>query len=203
MWSSSRSGQTEEYASSNYAEFSVNPTVMMTDYILEDYFQKNDYKAIVEETSIKEILNQHNWSYSNSYKASRLLLEQRIIEYPTLKYFIDIHRDSLKKEKTTITIDDKKYAKILFVVGLEHKNYEKNLKLANILNERLKRINPCLSRGIYKKSNFLIHKKQTELIKSPVCILFIIHLNKTYSIHTPTPSAPGPVWVPMLMERGS
>ena len=30
------SHQTEEYAPSNYAEFSVNPTVMMVDYILED-----------------------------------------------------------------------------------------------------------------------------------------------------------------------
>ena len=146
------SHQTEEYASSNYAEFSVNPTVMMTDYILEDYFQKNDYKAIVEETSIKEILNQHNWSYSNSYKASRLLLEQRIIEYPTLKYFIDIHRDSLKKEKTTITIDDKKYAKILFIVGLENNNYIENLNFTEKINNKLQENYPGLTKGIYKKS---------------------------------------------------
>ena len=53
-----------------------------------------------------------------------LLLEKRILEYPSLNYFIDIHRDSLTKDKTTVVIDDKEYAKVLFIVGLENKNYK-------------------------------------------------------------------------------
>lgn len=146
------SHQTEEYASSNYAEFSVNPTVMMNDYILEDYFQKNGYKAIVEESSIKEILSQNNWNYVNSYKASRLLLEESIIKYPSLKYFIDIHRDSLKREKTTITINDKKYAKILFIVGLENNKYLDNLSFTEKIHNKLEENYPGLSKGIYQKS---------------------------------------------------
>ncbi len=146
------SHQTEEYAPSNYAEFSVNPTVMMVDYILEDYFQKKGHKAIVEENSIKEILNQNNWNYSNSYKASRVLLEESIIRYPTLKYFIDIHRDSLKKEKTTATINEKKYAKILFIVGLENGNYLENLSFTEKINNKLAETYPGLTKGIYKKS---------------------------------------------------
>lgn len=145
------SHQTEEYAPSNYAEFSVNPTVMMNDYILEDYFQKNGYKAIVEENSIKEILNKNKWNYSNSYKASRILLEQSIINYPTLKYFIDIHRDSLKKDKTTIVIDEKSYAKILFIVGLENNNYQENLNFTEKINNKLEEYYPGLTKGIYKK----------------------------------------------------
>ena len=48
-------------------------------YILEDIFQKNGYKSIVEEASIKDILNKNNWKYYNSYKASRILLENSII----------------------------------------------------------------------------------------------------------------------------
>ena len=124
----------------------------MNDYILEDIFNKNGYKTIVEEESIKNILNNNNWNYSYSYKASRTLLEKRILEYPTLKYFIDIHRDSLSREKTTINIDGKDYAKVIFLIGLENENYEKNLEFTEKINNKLNEYYPNLSKGIYKKS---------------------------------------------------
>lgn len=143
--------QTEEYQSSTYAEFSINPTVVMNDYILEDIFNKNNLKTIVEERKIKDILNENNWRYSNSYKASRLLLEDAIIKYPTLEYFIDVHRDSLKKDKTSITIDNKDYAKVLFLIGLENKNYQENLALTEKINQKINEYYPGLSKGIYKK----------------------------------------------------
>ena len=144
--------QSEEYKPSTYAEFSINPTVIMNNYILEDIFNKNGYKTIVEENSISDILNNNNWNYSNSYKASRILLEKSIITYPTLKYFIDIHRDSLSRDKTTITIDDKEYAKVLFIVGLENNNYQSNLEFTEKINNKLNELYPNLSKGIYKKS---------------------------------------------------
>ena len=145
------SHQSEEYKPSTYAEFSINPTVIMNDYILEDIFNKNGYKTIVEETSIKDILNNNNWNYSYSYKASRTLLEKRIVEYPTLKYFIDIHRDSLDRSKTTVNIDGKDYAKVIFLIGLENPNYEKNLEFTEKINNKMNEYYPNLSKGIYKK----------------------------------------------------
>ena len=145
------SHQTEEYSPSTYAEFSVNPTVIMNNYILEDIFNKNGYKTVVEESSIKEILNNNNWNYVYSYKASRLLLEDSIIKYPTLKYFIDIHRDSLKKDKTTTTINNKDYAKIIFLIGLENPNYQENLEFTEKINNKINELYPGLSKGIYKK----------------------------------------------------
>ena len=145
------SRQTEEYKASTYAEFSVNPTVIMNDYILEDIFNKNGYKTIVEERSIKEILNNNNWNYTYSYKASRQLLEQSIIEYPSLKYFIDIHRDSLSHDKTTINIEGKDYAKVIFLIGLENENYNYNLEFTEKINNKMNELYPNLSKGIYKK----------------------------------------------------
>lgn len=145
------SHQTEEYKASNYAEFSVNPTVIMNNYILEDIFNKNGLKTVVEENSIKEILNNNNWNYDYSYKASRTLLEESIIKYPSLKYFIDIHRDSLPKEKTTITINNKDYAKVIFLIGLENPKYEENLEFTEKINNKMNELYPGLSKGIYKK----------------------------------------------------
>jgi len=145
------SHQTEEYKPSTYAEFSVNPTVIMNNYILEDIFNKNGFKTVVEESSIKEILNNNNWNYTYSYKASRVLLENSIIKYPSLKYFIDIHRDSLPHDKTTITINNKDYAKVIFLIGLENPKYEENLSFTEKINNKMNELYPGLSKGIYKK----------------------------------------------------
>ena len=144
--------QSEEYASSNYAEFSINPTVIMNNYILEDIFTKQGYPTLVEESSIKEILKKNNWPGYNSYKASRILLDNSITNHSSLKYFIDIHRDSLSKDKTTIQFGDKSYAKVLFIVGLENKDYQKNLAFTEKINSKLNEYYPGLSKGIYKKS---------------------------------------------------
>src|SRR5699024_5291866 len=69
----------------------------------------------------------------------------------SLQYFIDIHRDSLPRDKTTKTIQDTNYATILFVVGREHDQYEKNLSLATELHKRLNETYPGLSRGVITK----------------------------------------------------
>lgn len=144
--------QTEEYASSHYVEFSMNPTVMMNDYLLESIFRKNGYESIVEEASISKLLVENGWNYAGSYKASRILLEKAIKQYPSLKYFIDIHRDSLKKNRTTVTIEGKDYAQILFIVGMENPTYSANLEFTEKIHHKLEEYYPNLSKGIYKKS---------------------------------------------------
>ena len=143
--------QTEEYKTTELLEFTINPTVMINNYILEDIFNKNNYKTIVEERSIKHILNSNNWKYSSSYKASRILLEDTYKNNPTLKYFIDLHRDSLSHNKTHINIDGKDYAKILFLIGTDNQNYQKNLILTEKINNKLNEYYPGLSKGILKK----------------------------------------------------
>lgn len=145
------SHQTESYQPSNFAEFSINPTVMVANYILADILEEHNLETIIEERSIKEILNQNNWRYSYSYMASRFFLEDAKNNYPSLTYYIDIHRDSLKKEKTTVTINNKQYAKTIFLIGLENPNYQENLSFTNLINDKMNERYPGLSKGIYKK----------------------------------------------------
>lgn len=143
--------QTEEYQTSTILDQNVKPTVMIGNYILEELFNAYNYKSYVEEESIKEILNNNRWSYSYSYLASRHFLEKRIKEMPSLKYFIDIHRDSLTKDKTTVIIGNKSYAKLLFLIGLDNPNYQENLRFTESINNKLNEKYPSLSKGIYKK----------------------------------------------------
>lgn len=145
------SHQTEEYAPSSFLEYSVNPTVMMNDYILEEVFNSNLLHTLVEERRIKDVLNERGWKYNASYKASRVLMEDAKKKYPSLKYFIDVHRDSLVKDKTTVQINEKSYAKMIFLIGLENANYKENLDFTMRINDKLNQKYPGLSKGIYKK----------------------------------------------------
>lgn len=145
------SHQTEEYAPSDFLEYSVNPTVMMADYILEEIFSKNNLVSLVEERKVKDILTENGWKYSYSYEASRILMEDAKKNNPSLKYFVDVHRDSLKRDKTTIEINGKSYAKTIFLIGLENPQYEQNLDFTSKINDKLNEKYPGLSKGIYKK----------------------------------------------------
>lgn len=145
------SHQTEQYAPSSIAEYSVTPTVLVGSYILEERLEQNGFETLVEERSIKEILNQNSWNYAYSYQASRVYLDDVKNTHPSIKYYIDFHRDSLPYEKTTVTINDKVYAKLIFLIGLENPNYEKNLAFTEKINGRLNEKYPSLSKGIYKK----------------------------------------------------
>lgn len=143
--------QSEEYSSTNLESHNIKPTVMMASYILREKLINNGIATIVEENNVTEFLRTNNWNYSSSYKVTKLLMQDAHSKNPTLNYFIDLHRDSVKKNVSSITIENKNYAKILFIVGLENKNYAKNLNLTEELNKKLNEKYPGLSRGIYKK----------------------------------------------------
>ena len=145
------SHQSEEYMPNSFVEYSVMPTVMMNDYILEEKLEENGYPALVEERNIKDVLNQHGWNYAGSYQASRVFLEDVRKTYPSLKYFVDVHRDSLGKDRTTVTIDNKNYASILFLIGLENPNYQENLEFTEKISQKINEKYPNLSKGIYQK----------------------------------------------------
>lgn len=144
--------QTEEYAKTTLAEYAVSPTVMITNYIMQNILEEHNVNCLIEERRVKDVLNLNGWNYSDSYKATRVFLEDSKKEHPTLKYYIDLHRDSLIKDKTTVQIGDKSYAQVLFLIGLENENHAQNLAFTEQLNNAINSKYENLSKGIYKKS---------------------------------------------------
>ncbi len=145
------SHQLENYSGSNYEAYNITPNVMMASYIMREKLKNQGIEAIAEESDITEFIRINNWNYNYSYLASRYYIEAAIKEYPSLKYFIDIHRDSITKANSTVTINNTNYATVLFVVGLEHKNYQSNLDLANYINTKIANKYPNLTRGVITK----------------------------------------------------
>ena len=143
--------QQETYKKLNNSSYNVSDTVMTLSYILREKLNKKGINTIVEENNISEFLKTNNWNYASSYKVSRILLNNIIEKEPSLKYFIDLHRDSVSREISTINIDNKNYAKVLFIIGLENPNYKDNLAITEKLNNMINNRYSGLSRGIYKK----------------------------------------------------
>ncbi len=165
------SHQLENYNNNNLEIYGITPNVLMASYLLKEKLNDMGLSSIVEDANITEFLDLNNWDYTNSYRASRIFMLDKQNTYPTLKYFIDIHRDSVKKSQTTITINNKTYARILFVVGLEHNNYDKNLDLANKLNSMFEKNYPGLSRGVYKKEGYNVNGIYNQDISPNVMLI--------------------------------
>jgi len=139
----------EAYSSSLIESYNVRYNVKMASYILSDYLKDLNIPSYVEESSTTELVNTME-IYENNYEASRDLIEKRQKEYPSIKYFIDIHRDAVDEQETTkVEIDGKKYAMLMFVIGEENAGYQENLALAETINSKL---DPRLTKGIIKKS---------------------------------------------------
>ena len=141
--------QKEMYSSPK--EININYSVLDASFYLQKKLKEYDIESIVETSSIQDVLNTNNWNYATSYRVSRMFMEKRKSENNSINYYIDLHRDSVNKKISTVTINGKNYAKTMFLLGLENPNYKENKiimeKLEKYLNDNYK----GLSRGIYEK----------------------------------------------------
>ena len=162
--------QLENYSNESLDIYGITPNVLLASYVLRENLNKMGLSTIVEEANMSEILAKNNWNYSYSYQASRSLMEEKQNKYSTLKYYIDLHRDSVSKNYTTTSIGDISYAKMLFVIGKDHTNWEANNNLAVVLDNLLDKYYPGLSRGIMQKQGQNVNGIYNQDI-SPNCIL--------------------------------
>ena len=161
--------QTEKY--SNYSVYDA--TMLLSSKLSDD-----NYYTYFEENSIPTFLNNNKMKYYDSYKASRYYLNSTYNNYSSLKYFFDIHRDSISRDKVTLNYNNKNYAKILFLIGLKNKNYEDNLKENEKLNSIINNKVPSLSKGIYKKGGKNVNGVYNQDLGKYV---FLVEIGSLYS----------------------
>ena len=102
--------------------------------------------------------------YTTSYERSLQTIVKAKKSYGTLAVFFDIHRDSAGSGSgdDAITIDGKKCAKVMFVVGTgegvtgagfaEKPNWKKNKALADLLTAEINKIAPGLCKPVRVKT---------------------------------------------------
>lgn len=121
-------------------------SVQEASHALKEELAKYNIDAVVDDTDNVDVVKKNNLAYKDTYKITRNLISNNLNDNYSL--FIDLHRDSVKKELTTATIDEKNYAKLLFVVGGKHESYMENYKVCDELNKYIKNNNNQISRGI-------------------------------------------------------
>ena len=162
---------TEKYSNLYLNDYDITPNVKMASYLLEGLLKKEGLNVIVEENSMGDYLKSNNLAYSESYQASRYYLEDKINKYPNLKLIIDLHRDSIPKDRSTVNINDKKFAKILFVVGENNNHFKDNYNLANTLNDIVKNKYPNISRGVLTKTGTGIRGRFNQDISPNIVLI--------------------------------
>lgn len=113
--------------------------------------EKKGIGVTVDKTNIGQELKKKGWKTHQAYDVSRTIVQSALAENKEIKYMIDIHRDSARKDITTAVINNKPYARLFFVVGRGSKNYDQNFELASAIHESLEKSYPGISRGIFEK----------------------------------------------------
>jgi stage II sporulation protein P len=106
----------------------------------------------VDKTNVGQELKNRGWKTSKAYQFSRSIVETALSSNNKPEYLIDLHRDSLRKDSTTVDINQKPYAKVVFVIGKDNQNYAKNIQFASEIHEYLRVNFPGLSKGVLGKS---------------------------------------------------
>ena len=96
---------------------------------------------------------------STAYSRSLMTMLDYQQQYPTLRIFIDLHRDASSDTKDFVTVSGEECARMMFVVGTgenyegdEKPNYESNFKLAQALTDEMNDICDGMMRPIRVKS---------------------------------------------------
>lgn len=117
---------------------------------MADQLETHGLGSVHSDRDYATTIKSYNWN--NSYKYSMQTVKEVLAEHTSLQFMIDIHRDSQRRAKTTVTINKQDYAQVYFIVGHRNPNWRENEKLANELHERLEKQYPGLSRGVWGKT---------------------------------------------------
>ncbi|UII54938.1 stage II sporulation protein P [Cytobacillus spongiae] len=147
---------------------------------LKESLETKGIGTTVDKTDIMTTLGQKGLSYGSSYQESRAVVQTAMSNDRNLNYFIDIHRDARRKKDTTMSINGQSYAKLAFVIGAEHKNYEKNLKFATDLHNHLQEKYPGLSRGIIQKQGASTNGKFNQDLSSNAILIEFGGVDNTF-----------------------
>ena len=138
----------------NYRTTDSNYNVVRVGNELQTYLEQKGFKVVHDSTY-------HDYpSYSGSYARS-LETAKKMLEGQDADIVIDLHRDAMGNGDTygpTIMVNGERVAQLMFVIGtdgggLEHTDWEKNLKIAVKIQEKANEMYPGLFRPIIVRNS--------------------------------------------------
>ena len=136
----------EEYKTNVYG---ITPTVMDVSNMIQNELLKYYVYSYVEKMDVVGEMKNKNLEYYDTYDISRNNIINIRKKYPSINYIFDIHRDSVTKDLSRVTINNKNYAKIMFLVGKKNSNYKENEKNIKIMSDYINKKYPKILRNNY------------------------------------------------------
>ncbi|MGY4796597.1 stage II sporulation protein P [Lysinibacillus fusiformis] len=143
-----------------------------------NHFNVNGLKTDVLDVDIMKKLQEEGKGYHESYNVMRPYLSKHL-ETNNYDLILDLHRDSLKHDLTTISYNGENYAKIAIVVGAEHANYRWNTAYAESLSSTLNAIVPKISKGVISKSGDGVDGRYNQDLAKQMMIIEIGGIGNT------------------------
>ena len=161
---------TEAYpyeASGTFRTTDLNFSVSRVGDSLSEQLSSYGYNVIHDKTY-------HDYpAYSGSYGRSMTTIENLLVSNPNTDIIIDLHRDAIGDTSyaPSIKIGDEVVAQLMFVIGtdgggLEHPNWQKNLKFAVKIQEKANGLYPGLFRPI-----LLRNSRYNQQLGNAACII--------------------------------
>ena len=115
-------------------------------------------------------LNKKGMRYAQSYGSIRPHVKKRL-EEADYDLIIDLHRDSIGADLTTAVHNGEKYAKVAFVVGLDHPKSAENKLKAQRLTEEMEKLVPGITRGLILKSGDRVDGKYNQDLDPSIILI--------------------------------
>ena len=119
--------------------------------------------------------------WNQLYQASREKVVAAMKQDKDLQYFIDIHRDSQRRGKTTKEIHGKNYARVALVIGTANPHWEKNEQLARKLHNKLNELYPGLSKGVFRKSRAMGNGEYNQSLSPNSLLMEVGGVDNTFA----------------------
>ncbi|MGE7947448.1 stage II sporulation protein P [Lysinibacillus sp. NPDC093688] len=145
---------------------------------ISKHFSMNGIQTDVLDVDVMKELKRQKKTFPAAYNVVRPYLAKRLQEQ-SYDLVIDLHRDSAKKNATTITHNNESYARIAIVIGAEHKNYRWNTAYAESLSATMNEIVPKISRGVISKSGDNVDGRYNQDLTKEMILIEIGGIDNT------------------------
>lgn len=140
----------------------VDGKIAVDQHQIENVVKMSDkLKSLLEINGVETDTLKKKVPYNRAYKDIRPFVQKRLseIEYDLI---IDIHRDSVGPEKTTIIHENQRYAKVAFVLGVDNPFYKKNEAMTNRIKAGMEKRVPGITRNVISKGGAGVDGKYNQ-----------------------------------------
>jgi len=175
-------------ASGKAAVYDEKTNIYQLKDTISKHFSTNGIQTDVLDVDVMKELKLKGKTFPYSYNFVRPYLAKRL-EEQSYDLVIDLHRDSAKRDATTLTYNNESYARIAIVIGAEHKNYRWNTAYAESLSAAMNGIVPKISRGVISKSGDNVDGRYNQDLTKEMILIELggidnteVELNRTIAV---------------------